>query len=62
MTDNPQGRKENTAGDEIDELQQDENLTPADRMDLMANSVAEDANLDDAADAAGTAAGERETL
>lgn len=62
MTDDPQDRKENTAGDEIEELQQDENLTPADRMDLIANSVAEDAYPDDSAGTAGTVAGERDTL
>jgi hypothetical protein len=45
MSDTPQKPEEN-ASDEIEELQQDENLTPADRMDLIANAVAKDENPD----------------
>jgi hypothetical protein len=61
MTDNGQYRKENIASDEIEELQQDENLTPADRMDLIANSVAQDEDPDASADAAGAVNGEPDT-
>jgi len=38
----PQEREDRIDSDEIEEVQQDENLTPADRMDLIANAVAKD--------------------
>jgi phage terminase small subunit len=46
VTDNPQNPEESIDSDDIKEIQQDEGLTPADRMDLIANAVAEDADED----------------
>lgn len=43
MSDNGKRPEEHSASDEIEEFQQDENLTQADRMDFIANAVAEDA-------------------
>lgn len=61
MTDNPQNPNENIDSDEIEDLQQDDNLTPADRMDLIANSVAADEDMDAAKNAPGSADGGRDT-
>ena len=47
MTENIQPADEDAVSESIEEYQQDDRLTPADRMDLIANIVAEDADRDD---------------
>ncbi len=61
MTDNPQNPNEKIDSDEIEDLQQDDNLTPADRMDLIANSVAADVEMDAAENSARAFNGGRDT-
>lgn len=61
MTYNPQNPNENIDSDEIEELQQDETLTPADRMDFIVNSVAAGGDLDAAKSSAGAVNDERDT-
>ncbi|MGM0930580.1 MAG: hypothetical protein ACQEXN_12840 [Actinomycetota bacterium] len=46
MNGNPENPEESIDSGDINEIQQDKELTPADRMDLIANSIDEDADSD----------------
>jgi hypothetical protein len=48
VTENPQTPEESIDSDDIKDIQQDEGLTPADRVDLISNAIEEDEGSADA--------------